>query len=716
MNHNSLELLAPAGDLKTLKTVISAGADAVYFGGNLFGARAFAHNFSYEDAEEGIRYAHLFGKKTYLTVNTLLKNTEIERELYEYLRHYNDFGLDAVLVQDLGVLDMIRDCFPNIDLHASTQMSVSTKYGAKYLKKLGVKRVVAARELSLRELHSLHFDANMEVEAFLHGALCVSYSGQCYMSSILGGRSGNRGRCAQPCRLPYSVSGKEAFYLSPKDMSGLHRIPDLAENGVFSYKIEGRMKSTAYADAVTSLYRKYIDLYLEEGRSGYKVSKEDDELLLRSGSRTGFTSLYLDFHNGPEMMAFHDSSHSADLNSIKLHEEKKLPITARVSAFVDHPLSMTIQDLDGNVLSSVEGAPCLRAKNHPTDEEAIRKQMMKTGNTDFILDKVLVYTDQNAFLPLSQLNQLRRDAIDGAIAYFLPKEDRASLPYRPVEKISALSNGKQNLEFHVLEAKQGEAILNCLKEDSVFDSYEIRLCLPADALMDDAKWENLEKRLDQLHISIMYCLPAVARKKNLEHMEDAVRTIGDKALYEASSVDGIGFLLAMGISADHIRPGQRLYAWNDRSSKFYEKEGFLGNTVPYELNRKELMHRDNAASILSLYEYLPMMIMANCTHKNTVGCDHKSGITRLKDRKGIEFYVRNDCSICMNTIYNSLPFSLLSVKNEFKSLHMAGYLLSFTIENVDEIKRIMKKLISCLKGEKVEQNDFTYGHFHRGVD
>ena len=174
MNHNSLELLAPAGDLKTLKTVISAGADAVYFGGNLFGARAFAHNFSYEDAEEGIRYAHLFGKKTYLTVNTLLKNTEIERELYEYLRHYNDFGLDAVLVQDLGVLDMIRDCFPNIDLHASTQMSVSTKYGAKYLKTLGVKRVVAARELSLGELHSLHFDANMEVEAFLHGALCVS--------------------------------------------------------------------------------------------------------------------------------------------------------------------------------------------------------------------------------------------------------------------------------------------------------------------------------------------------------------------------------------------------------------------------------------------------------------------------------------------------------------------------------------------------------------
>ncbi len=303
---SKFELLAPAGSYESLVAAIKAGADAVYIGGQKFGARAYADNLETDKMIEALDYVHLHGKKLYMTVNTLLKPSEME-QLYEYLLPYYEAGLDAVIVQDLGVLSFIKKHFPDLDIHASTQMNVVGVAAAKFLKELGVKRVVTARELSLDEIYAIRKETGVEIESFVHGALCYCYSGQCLMSSILGGRSGNRGRCAQPCRLPYEERGKTAYYLSPKDMAALPILPKLMDAGIYSFKIEGRMKRAEYVAAVTSIYRKYIDLY-EAGKE-YNIAREDEQTLLEIYNRGGFHSGYYEQKNGQNMMALERPNH-----------------------------------------------------------------------------------------------------------------------------------------------------------------------------------------------------------------------------------------------------------------------------------------------------------------------------------------------------------------------------------------------------------------------
>ena len=271
-----VELLSPAGGYETMVGAFNAGADAVYLGGSKFGARAYADNFDRDQVLDAISYAHLHDKKIYMTVNTLVKENEYG-ELYDFMLPYADRGLDGVIVQDLGVMRLIRQEFPGIELHASTQQTVTGVYGAKLLKERGCTRVVPARELSLSEMKAIRDEADIEVEAFIHGAMCYCYSGICLFSSVVGGRSGNRGRCAQPCRLPYRMNGKsgEQYPLSLKDMSTIAIIPELIEAGIDSFKIEGRMKKPEYSAGVTALYRKYIDKYYENSKGDHSVSKED---------------------------------------------------------------------------------------------------------------------------------------------------------------------------------------------------------------------------------------------------------------------------------------------------------------------------------------------------------------------------------------------------------------------------------------------------------
>ena len=312
-----VELLAPAGSYEALEAAFRAGADAVYLGGQKFGARAYAENLDQEQMIQAIEKTHLYGKKLYLTVNTLLKNREMERELYDYLAPYYEAGLDAVIVQDLGVLRFIKRNFPNLHLHASTQMTVTGPEGAKLLKEAGASRVVTARELSLAEIRKIYEETHMEIESFVHGALCYCYSGQCLMSSFLGGRSGNRGRCAQPCRLPYQVyrEGKKlndersAYPLSPKDMCTVRILPEILEAGVHSLKIEGRMKKPEYTAGVVEIYRKYLDRYLA-GDKNPVVSGEDYQTLLDIYNRDGFHESYYAQRNGRSMMALRNEKKS----------------------------------------------------------------------------------------------------------------------------------------------------------------------------------------------------------------------------------------------------------------------------------------------------------------------------------------------------------------------------------------------------------------------
>lgn len=307
--NKEVEILAPCGTIESFYAAINAGADAVYLGGDMFGARAFAGNFNEEQLIEALHYAHLCHKKIYLTVNTLLRDDEIDK-LYGFLKPFYEEGLDAAIVQDLGVFSEIKRNFPDMDIHASTQMTVTGSYGASLLKDLGASRIVTAREMSLKEIKEIHDNVDIEIETFVHGALCYSYSGQCLLSSMIGGRSGNRGRCAQPCRLEFSCGDiKNKHLLSPKDLCTVTEISGLIESGVYSMKIEGRMKNPTYTACVVDTYRRYVDMYLEKGREGFKVNEKDLKNLCDIYNRGGFTKSYLFMKNDRDMMTFDRPNH-----------------------------------------------------------------------------------------------------------------------------------------------------------------------------------------------------------------------------------------------------------------------------------------------------------------------------------------------------------------------------------------------------------------------
>ena len=331
-----VEILSPAGSYESLMAAIAAGADAVYIGGTKFGARAYADNLDEETMLKVIDYVHLHGRKIYLTVNTLLKEQELQRELYEYLLPYYRCGIDAVIVQDIGVLKFVKEHFPDLPIHASTQMTITDLLGAKFMEKQGVERIVTSREMHLDEIKEISENTDVEIESFVHGALCYCYSGQCLYSSMIGGRSGNRGQCAQPCRLPYKVQGeREAKYvLSLKDICTLEYIPELIEAGIYSFKIEGRMKKPEYVALVTAMYRKYVDLYLEKGKAAFKVDPKDKEKLMDLYNRGGSHGGYYHTQNGREMVSLERPNHAGVPVLSVLHYQGKT-VTAKAIADIN---------------------------------------------------------------------------------------------------------------------------------------------------------------------------------------------------------------------------------------------------------------------------------------------------------------------------------------------------------------------------------------------
>ena len=411
-----IELLAPAGSYESLTAAVNAGADAVYMGGTRFGARAYAENPQEEMFIQGLQYAHRYGVKVYMTVNTLFKPREID-ELIDYLEPYYLAGLDAVLVQDFGALKVIREHFPDLPVHASTQMTVANFYSAELLKELGVTRVVPARELSLPEIRRIK-ETGIEVETFVHGALCYCYSGQCLMSSLIGGRSGNRGRCAQPCRLEYAAEGRNQLapeLLSLRDLCSIDLLPKLADAGIDSLKIEGRMRSPRYTAGVTSVWRKYLDL-LRSGRP-YAVDPKDRELLLNLYNRGEFTDGYYLRHNGPEMMCA-DARIARDnpeelyafLDTQYVKSIRKVMLTGEAVVRHDRILQFSAK-ADGYRPVAVTGPKPETAVKMAMTETDIIKQLKKTGGTPYEFAKITVDTDGESFVPIAVLNEVRRQLI-----------------------------------------------------------------------------------------------------------------------------------------------------------------------------------------------------------------------------------------------------------------------------------------------------------------
>lgn len=402
------EVLAPAGTYECFRAAINAGADAVYLGGSMFGARAFAGNFEEAELIKAIRTAHLYGRKVYLTVNTLLRNDELEK-LVQYVKPYYEEGLDAVIVQDYGVFAVLREAFPGLDLHASTQMTITGKYGAQLLKDMGAARVVPARELSAKEIRDIYDNVDVEIESFVHGALCYCYSGQCLLSSMIGGRSGNRGRCAQPCRLTYSANGiSEKYLLSPKDMCTIEAVPDILDAGVYSLKIEGRMKSPEYVAGVSYAYRKYVDMYLEKGRDGYRVEEQNIRQLMDLYNRGGFCKGYYYAQNDKSMMTFDRPNHQGIvIGNIKNGE-----------------LILSQEVNPGDVLEFPDGSEYTTPTGKKSGRLALPKGVLKNPKNG-----AAVYRTRNNEL----LGQLRAEYIDNDIKIpvrmeiFLKSGERACL-------------------------------------------------------------------------------------------------------------------------------------------------------------------------------------------------------------------------------------------------------------------------------------------------
>ncbi len=705
MRNKDFELLAPAGSLEILKGVIESGADAVYVGGSMFGARAYANNFTEEELLEAIDFAHLRGVKVYLTVNTLIKNSEFSK-LYDYLLPYYKRGLDAVIVQDIGVVKAIHEYFPSMEIHTSTQMTVTGADGVRFLSQFGVTRVVMAREVSLAEMKRIHEETGMELEAFVHGALCYSYSGQCLFSSILGGRSGNRGRCAQPCRLPYTVEGKKDEYiLSLKDMCGIKALDKLHDAGVYSLKIEGRMKQLEYACGVVKYYRSYID-------SKKPVSDADYDRIKALGNRCGFTDRYYFDHNGSDMVTYvkpNFVSNAAEPSP----EKRKLSIEGELVLREGEPGSLTVKRGDVTYKASIE--PVSAALKAPLDKKAAIDRINKTGDTDFEFSHIKAQIGENVFVPNGALNKLRRDAISGLCDKLLKKYYRNDERYTDMSRLTVLPE-------HVVksDAAHDEAIndyttiCSCMTRAQLdtligyecfdvfyldFDMYDRKTLIQQFA--DDVK--SLTKQNKKVYLM----MPTIFRADSSDYFVSIAKEL-DKVSFEGFVVKNYEelYLTENLFTGKKVILDHNMYTFNDVSKSAFFEHGVSGDTVPLELNSREIMHRNNIGSQMIVYGYYPLMTTANCVHKNTKGCDKKQKLIYLKDRYNKSFAVCNNCKECYNTIYNSLPTMLTKNISKLKEAGIRSFRYSFTIETPKQIKAVMDDKIA----------EYTNGHYKRGVE
>lgn len=733
---DNIELLSPAGSVDALYAGINAGADAIYIGGQLFGARAYAENPDNSQLLSAIDYVHLNNKKIYLTVNTLLKNNEIENQLYNYLLPLYRQGIDAVIVQDIGVFQFIKDNFPDMDIHASTQMGVSGINGAKLLKEMGASRIVTARELSLKELKILHDNVDIEIESFIHGAMCYSYSGMCLFSSIAGGRSGNRGRCAGPCRQPYElyegnrhINNKNNMYaLSLKDMNTLSILPKIINSGVYSLKIEGRMKSPEYVAGVVSVYRKYIDLYFEKGMENYKISKDDVDNLAGMYSRSGACMGYYNEHNSKSMISYEKPSYKTedtgftDIVREKYCKDMKQKETeAGITLKKNTPAIMEIYDNDINI--SVIGDVVEIASNRPLSKENIYKQLNKTNTSLLRFHKIFIDIDDNIFMPVKQLNELRRRAITEFTEKYLLKY-RRNMPLK-AKYINEIKSDKHsdtvNLICMVSTYEQCKCVLkyDIIKEVYVSTDY-----------MSVMECADVIKYVFNSGRKCYIVMPAIFRKKGIQYMEKLINILSDymitkdKTGFVVRNIDELGYVIYHNIE-DYVVDNS-LYSFNSYSYDFFKKHNAKRVALSYELNYKELIRQSYEDSELIIYGKIPLMISSGCVNKNYNSCDKVPKKINLKDRLGYNFTVYNCCEFCYNIIYNNMPLSLLGVHNKLHKIRTNNYRLNFTLEDVKTTEIILDKFIKTFyyadnidncnaNADSIEDFEFTRGHFNRGV-
>ena len=757
-----VELLAPAGSYESFLGAIHAGADAVYLGGMKYGARAFAENFDEETLCKAIYYAHLFDRKVYLTLNTLMKQSELE-EIEAFLLPFYYAGLDGVIVQDLGLLSFLKRTFPLLELHISTQMAVTGPYSVRMLKEEGAVRVVPARELSLEEIKLLKKEG-LEIETFIHGAMCYSYSGQCFFSSFLGGRSGNRGKCAQSCRLPYQVNmedkvngkaGKEEYPLSLKDMCSIELVPQLLKAGIDSFKIEGRMKRPEYVAGVTAIYRKYIDLCYENHLQQIQVEKKDWEALKSLYIRTDIQDGYYKRHNGREMVTIHKPSYSGidEKFAQSIYDQYiKQTLKAKVSGFVTlkkgQPMTLQLMFKEHVVCCQKEVVDS--AKNRPVIREDVEKQLKKTGNTDFVFSTLEIEMDEDIFITLKSLNELRRQA-------FEELELQLKHTVSEVRKNNFLQNNSYNHEKHdevcveakaiqdkdknscVIDAEVGRKrikdtegkvsfdkkplhvyVSNVQQCSVVLQSSAVRRIYVADDLILSAKDAFLQELREKASTKEIWIKTGeILREKDYPKLEKLVDLSKDFAKgMLISNLETYSFLKYHKYSGE-IALNYHVYLWNQEAVKFWEDKvsSFL---MPVECNIHEWKHLQNNKSEYLCYGKIPMMVSANCIRK-TKGCCRNKGVSigdSITDRYQTKFFVQTNCNYCYNVIYNSVPNSLHQNLDQIMKLEGTGIRLDFITESEKETKQLLVAYEEYIKYGAADFSflkDYTTGHYKKGA-
>ena len=654
------ELLAPAGSFESLKAAIAGGADAVYFGGGDFNARINARNFTNDEIKQAIDILHSCGRKAYITLNTLVHGKELE----SYLR-FAEFvylaGADALIVADIGGAEAIHRHLPNLELHASTQMSGHNLAGAELLAKHGFSRMVCARELPRGDIEYLVKNSPIEIEMFTHGALCVCHSGQCLFSSIVGGRSGNRGECAQPCRLPYTdENGRQSYPLSLKDLSLAGHITDLIDCGVQSLKIEGRMKSPEYVYGVVRAFRTLLD-------EGKNATYEELSLLARVFSRGGFTQGYFDRKINSSMLGIRSDeeksiSKTALYSSEKIDEitPKKTKINALARIYLDRPIELTLTC--GKTEVTAYGQIPERAINTPLSPENIKKNLTKFGATNFVIENFILQYDDTVMLPLSSLNELRRNAcqmLEGAL-----NEGK-------IERVG--------FEGYIKAAPKGER--KSLRTARFYRAEQI-----TDAARDyfDVIYLPIQNYNGECEGTI---LPPVILDSELEKVDKMLQKAKEKGAKYAL----VGNLGALELAKKHgfiIHGDFRFNVYNGETVAKLEKLGIENVMLSPELTIPQIrdIGGDTAAIV---YGRIPLMLLEKCVSREVTTCEKcERGLATVTDRRGITFPILREFEH-RNVIYNSAPTYMADLENDLARAKISNRHFIFSTESAKEVDNVI---------------------------
>ena len=698
VREKSVELLAPAGSFESMKAAVAAGADAVYMGGSRFGARAYADNPDKDKLLEAIDYVHIHGRRLYMTVNTLFKEKELG-ELYDYLLPYYEQGVDGVIVQDLGAFMKIREWFPELPIHASTQMTVTGAYGAKVLKNLGAQRVVTARELSLEEIREIHRQVPIEIESFVHGALCYCYSGQCLMSSLIGGRSGNRGMCAQPCRLPYGWGDlADGYPLSLKDMSLAGHLKELQDMGVASAKIEGRMKRPEYVYIVTKVYADAL-------REGREPTADELRRLEQAFSRQGFTDGYYLGQTGPDMFGVREEvkpprelfSHARA--AYEKGEGPGVPVKFYAMIRPGEPIQVGVEDGQGRVATAAGKIP-EPARRRPTSQEEVEAQLGKTGGTPFIAAGMRTLVEGGLNVPLSAVNALRRQVLDEL------SKQRTALPRRRHGefKVGArYENRREEPELYVSLRHAGQLTFELVKAKPAL------ITLPADEI---AAHPDDVKGAIQRGVPVAAVLPRICFDRELPRLREdlaACREIGVTDVY----VGNLGLVPLCKELGFNLRGDFGLQVFNSQGLKEYKRLGFQSLTASFELKLAQIRDLSKAVDTEIIgYGRLPLMITENCAVKNQSGQCTCGNVNQLIDRKGFRFPVEKAWG-CRNELLNANKIFLADKAEDWKKAGLRAVRLLFTTENGVECTQVL----DAYRGTGAYRpNNFTRGLYYRDVE